>query len=105
MSAIVWLSYPARGMWIEISKLMATYLFVVSYPARGMWIEIFNVDIIVTPPILSYPARGMWIEIPILSKHALQESSYPARGMWIEISYGDSSWDFEIVVPREGYVD
>ena len=33
-----------------------------SYPARGMWIEI-STGICLISPYLSYPARGMWIEI------------------------------------------
>ena len=35
------LSYPARGMWIEIDDSLCNQLSVRSYPARGMWIEIY----------------------------------------------------------------
>ena len=103
------MSYPARGMWIEIcpvithtsSQLCRTPRGVcglkfkhrytsksvsVSYPARGMWIEICTV-VRPDPEKASYPARGMWIEI-IFAKinKNVKEMSYLARGMWIEIA-------------------
>ena len=55
-------SYPARGMGIEIMTAIEKNPQQKSYPARGMGIEIFAL-FVATAPIKSYPARGMGIEI------------------------------------------
>ena len=100
----------------------------VSHPARGAWIEISRVMVLLPPP-LSHPARGAWIEIPAGGARACMPSqSHPARGAWIEIAphpqdprrgagrtpqgvrglklaVGDGQIAGAVVAPRKGCVD
>ena len=77
----------------------------VSHPARGAWIEISRVMVLLPPP-LSHPARGAWIEIPAGGARACMPSqSHPARGAWIEIMSRASTTTQPLVAPRKGCVD
>ena len=83
-----------------------------SHPARGAWIEISRVMVLLPPPFGSHPARGAWIEIvddlygfPSVQRRTPQgvrglkflvnfeeynrTTSHPARGAWIEMPIGD----------------
>ena len=75
-----------------------------SYPARGMWIEITS-PLASASRSASYPARGMWIEIPVIPSTPTLNLSYPARGMWIEIIMRSMKAIRHNVIPREGYGD
>ena len=109
VAVAVGVSLPARGAWIEISRLREHLrLHRPSLPARGAWIEILwpgrsarntrsrsphgerGLKSLFCragwTQRMSLPARGAWIEIPPLRwPFAGGGGSLPARGAWIEI--------------------
>ena len=103
--AIVVMSRPARGGWIEISSIFtAMYFGRPSRPARGGWIEIYLVTGLVQL-FASRPARGGWIEIGVCKCYRRNAGSRPARGGWIEIERDGRIFEKQKVPPRTGRVD
>ena len=82
-------SRPARGGWIEISKLRQARLQNPSRPARGGWIEMMMAALNEPSRSMSRPARGGWIEIVYTNPNSVFRGSRPARGGWIEMQKTD----------------
>ena len=76
-----------------------------SPPARGAWIEISRLGIAKEHVLESPPARGAWIEIPVPAYDPVGTESPPARGAWIEIARGGKAGPEPPVAPRTGGVD
>ena len=76
------MSYPARGMGIEIARYSGDCVDFVSYPARGMGIEM-QIYCILFGAAMSYPARGMGIEMQLEIKSNVGVNVIPREG------YGD----------------
>ena len=79
------MSYPARGMWIEMIIISNDGDFDLSYPARGMWIEIHFRSRRLSLVVRRTPRGVCGLKCPGNSRHTSLAWSYPARGMWIEI--------------------
>ena len=75
-----------------------------SHPARGAWIE--TTRLIPAPPyISSHPARGAWIETRRTRRSKSRRESRPARGAWIETHDALKDIIEDVVAPRTGRVD
>ena len=75
-------SRPARGAWVEITKITSTCKMYMSRPARGAWVEI------------------IWVLFLLLSM-----KSRPARGAWVEMNPNPATkTDMISVAPRKGRV-
>ena len=84
------MSYPARGMGIEIVNTFNPVLPLLSYPARGMGIEIIKVRKTDNDQrVIPREGYGDWNDnLEELRNELIR--SYPARGMGIEIH----KWDY-----------
>ena len=52
----------------------------VSHPARGVWIEIKKILNITQPERWSHPARGVWIEIKMALQSNRRKNVAPRKG-------------------------
>ena len=73
-------------MGIEISITFVASPCLVSYPARGMGIEIYRSEIRILSPAGHTP-RGVWgLKFVATEDFIFAKKSYPARGMGIEMA-------------------
>ena len=120
-------SLPARGAWIEISRLgkwpRGTIVapregsvdrnhdhqrFCENQPVaprEGSVDRNISVSLFLKICNRSLPARGAWIEILKLIFTLMKKTSLPARGAWIEILKLIFTLMKKTVAPREGSVD
>ena len=99
------LSYPARGMGIEIESYSRRVRINRSYPARGMGIEMLYLATL-QPHVLCHTPRGVWgLKLTCQARSRGALVSYPARGMGIEMSMILLTLQTDVVIPREGYGD
>ena len=77
-----------RGAWIEMlrPRFFAAVLLL-SRPVRGAWIEI-SLNSRVIREYMSRPVRGAWIEMLVTNALYNLFQSRPVRGAWIEIKVG-----------------
>ena len=76
-----------------------------SHPARGAWIEISRVMVLLPPPFGRTPQGVRGLKCSKCGGMLPHKGSHPARGAWIEIRGDYMSIGTEIVAPRKGCVD
>ena len=84
---------------------LVSALVLVSLPVRGAWIEIICLMLDRILSAMSLPVRGAWIEIASSGGLQICNQSLPVRGAWIEITSTSLSMSSASVAPRAGSVD
>ena len=100
------MSYPARGMGIEIAIGEKFVKSLFGHTPRGVWGLKWKSYSKKHRNESSYPARGMGIEILHLMYRLVNQKRHTPRGVWglksIDLII---EWCVEQVIPREGYGD